>query len=333
MERRGIDVSYYQGEIDFEKLKDKVDFVIIRCGYGKDIESQDDKYYFRNVNECIRLNIPFGVYLYSYAKSTSDAVSEANHVLRLVKNYKIPYPIFYDVEDKSQSALSNEELTDICTTFCNILENNGYYVGIYANLYWFNTKLNSDRLNKYDKWLAEWSKSPSYNKPFGMWQYTSEGRVEGINGRVDMDIAYKDYPEIIKSNNLNNYKDNSNGGNNDNYVNYTVVKGDSLWKIGKKYNVKWQDIARLNNIKIPYIIRPGQILKIPVDNSNSSNFKVGDKVVFKGKREIYTSTNSTTPIKAKYNGGTITKIFPGTLNELQLNTNRGYVRISDVRKV
>lgn len=326
MEKKGIDVSYYQGTINWELVKPNIDFAILRCGYGKDIASQDDKEFVRNANECTRLGIPFGVYLYSYAKSTSDAASEANHVLRLIKNYKLEYPVFYDVEDKTQSALSNEQLTNICKTFCNILEENNYYVGIYANLFWLTTKLNSTELDKYDKWLAEWRSEPIYTKPFGMWQYTSNGTVSGINTRVDMNIAYKDYPKIISDNNLNNLESESIE------VLYTVVKGDSLWKIGNMYGVKWLDIAKINNIKIPYIIKPGQVLRIPV-NITTTDFKVGDKVEFIDNWNIYTSSTSNTPIKAKYNGGTITKIYPDALNQLQLNSSRGYVRKKDVRKI
>ena len=190
MEKKGIDVSYYQGTINWELLKPNIDFAILRCGYGKDVVSQDDKEFIRNANECTKLGIPFGVYLYSYATNTNDAVSEANHVLRLVKNYKLEYPVFYDVEDRTQEHLTNQQLTNICTTFCNILEENNYYVGIYANLFWLTTKLDSSELDKYDKWLAEWRTEPTYTKPFGMWQYTSNGTVSGINTRVDMNIFY-----------------------------------------------------------------------------------------------------------------------------------------------
>ena len=326
MVKKGIDVSEYQGIINWELVKPNIDFAILRCGYGNDLTGQDDKEFVRNANECTRLGIPFGVYLYSYAKNISDATSEANHVLRLIKNYKLEYPVFYDMEDRIQEPLSNEQLTNICTTFCNILEENNYYVGIYANLFWLTTKLNSTELDKYDKWLAAWRNETTYTKPFGVWQYTSNGIVSGINTRVDMDIAYKDYPKIIRDNNLNNLD------NRIEEITYTVVKGDSLWKIGSMYGVKWMDIAKLNNIKFPYIIRPGQVLRIPVNNV-SQDFKVGDTVEFIGEWNIYTSSTSNTPIKAKYNGGVITKIFPDALNQLQLNNNRGYVKKSDVRKI
>jgi len=326
MEKKGIDVSYHQGTINWELVKPNIDFAILRCGYGRDEVSQDDKEFIRNANECTRLGIPFGVYLYSYAKNTSDATSEANHALRLIKDYKLEYPVFYDVEDRIQEPLTDQQLTNICTTFCNILEENNYYVGIYANLFWLTTKLNSNELDKYDKWLAEWRSEPTYTKPFGVWQYSSNGTINGINTRVDMNIAYKDYPKIIRDNNLNNLENISKE------INYTVVKGDSLWKIGNMYGVKWLDIAKLNNIKIPYIIKPGEVLRIPISGT-STDFKVGDKVEFIGDWNIYTSNSSNTPIKAKYNGGIITKIYPDALNQLQLNNNRGYVRKSDIKKI
>lgn len=205
MERKGIDISYYQGNIDFEKLKDEVDFVIIRCGFGGNTSTQDDKNFVTYANECTRLNIPFGVYLYSYAVNQSQAISEAEHTLRLIAPYQLEYPVYLDVESKEQSVLSTQELTDIVITYCNQIEKAGYYVGIYSNLNWFRTKFNLSKLTPYDKWLAQWSEKPTFQEPFGMWQYSSNGAISGITGRVDMNIAYKDYPLIIKENNLNHW--------------------------------------------------------------------------------------------------------------------------------
>lgn len=330
MRKEGIDVSKYQGDINWDQVKEQIDFAIIRCGFGGNDTQYDDPKYFQNADACTRLNIPFGVYLFSYATNTSEAISEAEHVLRLVRDYKLTYPIYYDVENNSiQKNLSNEQLTSICETFCNKIEASGYYVGIYSNLYWFETKLSSTRLDRYDKWVAQWANKPTYDRPFGMWQYTSDGSINGINGRVDRDIAFIDYPTIIKQAGLNHLDDKTEAD----YYTYTVVKGDTLWKIGKKYNVSWREIAKYNNIKFPYTIYPDQTLKIPITEATSSNnFKVGEQVVFKDAWNIYPSINSTVASKATYDGGTITKIFPSALNELQLNNTRGYVRISDVRK-
>lgn len=201
--KRGIDVSSHQGVIDWEAVKGKIDYAIIRCGYGANRESQDDIYFKRNADECTRLGIPFGVYLYSYADNIDWSNSEVDHVLRLVKGYQLEYPIYYDIEDKVQANLSNETLIDIVVNFCEKLEQQGYYVGVYANLNWWNTKLNSNRLDAYAKWVARYNTVLGYDA--GMWQYTSSGTIAGINGNVDMDYCYVDYPEAIKKAGLNGF--------------------------------------------------------------------------------------------------------------------------------
>lgn len=206
MQLRGIDVSSHQGVINWEQVKSQVDFAIIRCGFGVNKPEYDDKQFIYNANECTRLGIPFGVYLYSYASNIENAKSEAEHTLRLIQNYKLEYPVFYDVEDPQyQAGLSNDILTQICTTYCDAMEQAGYYVGIYSSLSWFRTKLNSKELNRFDKWVAQWNQVDQADFIHGMWQYTSDGRVAGINGRVDMDIAYYDYPAVIKRAGLNGF--------------------------------------------------------------------------------------------------------------------------------
>lgn len=198
MSARGIDVSKWQGQIDWERVKNAgIEFAILRCGYGDDIPKQDDPQFIRNADECTRLGIPFGVYLYSYATNTAQAKSEVAHTLRLVSGYKLAYGIWYDMEDASQDGLSNDELASIAMTYCNAIEDAGYYCGIYANLNWMQNKLNDSRLDAYDRWVAQWADACTYDKAYGMWQQTSDGSVDGINGRVDMDIAYKDYPSIM----------------------------------------------------------------------------------------------------------------------------------------
>ena len=111
--RRGIDVSSYQGRIDWTKVKPFIDFAIIRCGYGNDIKSQDDVYYERNTQMCEELKIPYGVYLFSYATNLDEARSEVEHTLRLIKGKHLEYPVFLDVESKRQMALPKEDLIEI----------------------------------------------------------------------------------------------------------------------------------------------------------------------------------------------------------------------------
>ncbi|MCI8394392.1 MAG: hypothetical protein HFH86_02800 [Bacilli bacterium] len=204
--KHGIDVSSYQRTIDWEKAKEYIDFAIIRCGYGNNIPSQDDEQYHRNISECNRLNIPAGTYLFSYATDIGMAQSEVEHTLRLIKNYQFEYPIFLDVETREQLALPTDKLVEIVKYYCEKIEEAGYYVGIYASLNTLNTKLNSNELNRYDKWVAEWGKDFNYKGSSGLWQHTDNASVSGINTRVDGDIAFYNYPKIIRDKGLNHLK-------------------------------------------------------------------------------------------------------------------------------
>ena len=193
----GIDVSSHQGRISWAEVKNAgIDFAIIRCGYGQDISSQDDYMFIRNVLECERLGIPYGVYLYSYALTESDAYSEANHALRLIKGHNPTLGVWIDIEDadgykQKYGMPSNETLTNIASIFCDSLNENGYKTGIYASYSWLINQLSSPKLDKYDKWVAQWNDSCSYDKKYIMWQYTSKGKVDGIMTNVDMDIYYR----------------------------------------------------------------------------------------------------------------------------------------------
>lgn len=208
MSKEGIDVSQYQGVIDWELVKDNIDFAILRCGYGQDIPGQDDPTFKRNADECTRLNIPFGVYLYSYAQNERDAISEAKHILRLVKNYKMSYPIYLDLEDPKILRLSNDQIERNCRAWADEMEKNKYYIGFYASYNWWNTKLTGALFKRYTKWIARFNDelgAPGYD----MWQYTDRGIILGINALVDRDISYKDFEEIIISGGYNNYSANN----------------------------------------------------------------------------------------------------------------------------
>ncbi|RHM59125.1 MULTISPECIES: glycoside hydrolase family 25 protein [Coprobacillaceae] len=202
----GIDVSKFQGTINWQRVKENVDFAIIRCGFGQDKPSQDDPYFKRNADECTRLNIPFGVYLYSYATNEQEALGEARHVLRLIKDYKMAYPIYYDLEDNNTTGKqSNEVIANIAKTFADELEKNNYYVGMYASLYWWRTKLTSPIFNRYTRWIAYYGNQLNFDGEYDMWQYSSTGSIPGITSMVDLNYCYKDFPEIIRNAGLNNF--------------------------------------------------------------------------------------------------------------------------------
>lgn len=190
--RVGIDVSEWNGVIDWETVKSSgIDYAMIRCGWGMDEKSQDDKYWLRNVEECERLGIPYGVYLYSYATNTERALSEAKHVLRLIDGYDPSYPIYFDMEDKSTIG---SDLPAIAKTFCDTISRAGYPVGVYANLNWWNNYLTDECFSQWYKWVAQYNTSCDYTGKYEMWQYTSSGSVPGIEGRVDMNYLIA-YPE------------------------------------------------------------------------------------------------------------------------------------------
>ena len=207
MAKRGIDISAHQGDIDLEALKDEIDFVIIRVGYG--VSGTIDKKFKRNADLCKELGIPMGFYWYSYALDTDGATKEAVAFLNAITPYTPEYGCWFDMEDadgykKRHGMPSNGELQDICYKFCDIVENAGYYTGIYASLSWFNNRLAGSKLARFDKWVAQWPTSggkqkgldvdPDSRVGWSMWQFTSDGHFDGYNGRLDTNYAYKDFP-------------------------------------------------------------------------------------------------------------------------------------------
>ena len=189
--KKGIDVSFWNGTIDWEKVKaDGIDFAIIRCGYGMDQTDQDDTQWARNVAECERLGIPYGVYLYSYANSIAKASSEADHVLRLLQGHNPTYPVYYDLEDDMVFNVSASMKGQIAKTFCDKIEAAGYKVGIYSNTTWFNNYLTDPVFSNpnWSKWVAQWNVKCEYQGSYDLWQCTSTGSVDGISGNVDLNF-------------------------------------------------------------------------------------------------------------------------------------------------
>lgn len=263
MKKQGIDVSKWQGKIDWEKVKkDGVEFAIIREGYGKENPSQVDKRFEENYKGAKAVGIPVGVYHYSYADSVEDAKKEAQFCLKNIKGKQLEYPVVFDIEDKEQLKLNDQQRTDICKAFCEKIEKAGYYAMIYCNLNWWNNYLNKNELSEFDLWLAQWDiEKPSVD--CGIWQRSEKGKINGISGNVDLNISYKDYPKIMKTKGLNGFKVAS---DNASYITYTVKKGDTLWDIAKKYlgsGAKWTQIKSLNGLSSDKIYL-GQILKIKI---------------------------------------------------------------------
>lgn len=201
----GVDVSHHNGVIDWAQAKKAgVEYAIIRCGYGMNQENQDDSKWLNNVNGCIKNNIPFGVYIYSYADTVAKAKSEAEHVLRLIKSvkgYDSDYPVYYDLEENGiREKLSKQEIANVAETFCDKIEASGYEVGIYANKDWFTNYLTDSRFDQWEKWVAQYNRNCEYNGSYSMWQCSSEGSVGGFEGRVDLNIDFKDRNKRVNIN-------------------------------------------------------------------------------------------------------------------------------------
>lgn len=189
--KKGIDVSYWQGKIDWDKVKKTgIDFAIIRCGFGSDEPGQDDSQWLRNVQECERLGIPYGVYLYSYANNNTKARNEAAHTLRLLKDADADpdYPVYYDLEDKLTRKETPAEIVGYAKIFCSAIEAAGYEAGIYANYDWWTNVLydipKDPAFDQYDKWVAQYNYRCDYkDSEYRLWQCTSSYKVDGIYGR------------------------------------------------------------------------------------------------------------------------------------------------------
>ena len=301
MSKFGIDVSQHQGKINWDEVQSQIDFAILRLGWiGNKENHTTDVQFERNYAECKRLGIPVGVYVYCYANNENAAKSGANWTVKSLSDKTFELPVYIDMEDSSISDLSKDLLTDICISFNSIIEANNMWAGVYADLDWFENHLNKDIIkSKYTTWIAHYTSGNDKHKgEYDMWQNSSNGILNGINGKVDTNYMYRDLmseignikqsePQTTKSVVDLAYEvlDGKYGDGEErkkalgslydevqNKVNeiinskktttYTVKKGDTLITIARKFNTTYMDIARKNNIKNANKIYIGQILKI-----------------------------------------------------------------------
>ena len=293
---KGIDVSKHNGVIDWDKVK--VDFAIIRIGFGM-YENQKDEMFERNYTEATKINIPVGVYHYSYAKSVDEAIKEAELVIKWLNGRKLDLPVYFDIEDDSQKNLSRVILDGMCEAFCNRIEKAGYWAGIYSNKYWATSVISGIKLGeKYTYWIAQYTDECTYTGDYAIWQYTSKGKVNGISGNVDMNEMVKDIiqneskPQTTKSieelakevidGKWSNGEDRKtsliNAGydydkvqakvneimkqSNNNVEYYTIKQGDTLSKIAQKFNTTVNQLVSWNNIKNANLIYAGQKIRV-----------------------------------------------------------------------
>lgn len=202
---KGIDVSVHNGDIDWGKVKaDGIDFAILRAGYGK-LAKQKDAKFEDNYKGAKAAGIPVGAYWYSYATTPDEAKLEAEVCVSILKGKQYEFPIFFDQEEKTTLDTGKVNCSEMIRAFCDVLEANGYWVGLYTSRSCLTTHIEDDIKKRYALWAAEWSDKLRYDGPVGIWQHSEKGKVDGITGNVDLDIGYKDYPTMIKAKGLNGY--------------------------------------------------------------------------------------------------------------------------------
>ena len=205
-EFRGIDVSHWQGAIDWTKVKASgIQFAIIKAG-GSDAGFYTDPRWEENYKGAKANGIAVGAYYFvgPGCISVADGQADAERFLAQLKGKQFEYPVYIDVE--ATPASKKAGATEAVIAFCRAMEAGGYYAGIYSSTYsGFRDRLDDSKLTPFTHWVAQYASKCTYGGSYGIWQYSSSGQVNGISGRVDMDVSYQDFPSIIKAGGFNGY--------------------------------------------------------------------------------------------------------------------------------
>ncbi|MDR1241049.1 MAG: LysM peptidoglycan-binding domain-containing protein [Oscillospiraceae bacterium] len=294
MEHRGIDVSAFQGFIDWPQVENSgLKFAMIRATYGI---SGIDARFRENMENISKTKIAAGAYHYCYAANTDEAVKEADHLVNTISSYKFHYPIAVDMEERSIANLGKQKITDIIVAFIDVLRKSNFYPMIYTTENWLRNFIDINRTLDVDIWLGQWSPAPNYTKNIGIWQHSNSGNVPGIGNNINLDISYKDYESLIESEGMNmpvgnlqpittsmppvgdlNLNPNPNNlppiqdSVENEPVIYRVKPGDTLWSIAQRFlgsGHKCKDIQTFNNLSNE-TIHAGQTLMIPQNKSGN----------------------------------------------------------------
>ena len=256
----GIDVSKYNYPINWSKVKATgVQFAILRVSSYKNMKNPNSIYkdpYFETFYKGAKaVGLPVGVYFYSQCETVAQAKKEANFVLECIKGKKFEYPIWIDVENAyTLKNTTKSQLTTAVITAMDVLEKNGYYTGIYTGKYILRDELNDSKLDKYDKWIAQYSSKCTYTGKYNMWQFGGEvnylrnKKINGIGSDVaDQNYCYVDYPSVIKKYGLNGYKKETN--NKDEDKNNTPTSKENTYKVtANVLNIRSEPSAKDENI-------------------------------------------------------------------------------------
>lgn len=278
MSIKGLDVSEFQGNIDWEQVKAAgYQFAMLRAGYGF---GTLDKQFQRNASECNRIGLPIGAYWFCYAVSPETAAQEADGCINAISPYRLDYPVCYDIEQDTLNYASQNGVTvapslatQFVQRFCDRVEERGYYAMFYSNRNFINTYFPADLSDRYALWYAYYN-SQFDGRNCGIWQYTSQGSIPGISGNVDLDQGFIDYPSVIRKAGLNHLDGTSPQPQPpaQDYISYVVQQGDTLSGIAQRYGTTYQALASLNSISNPNLIYAGQTIRVPENSSSSARY-------------------------------------------------------------
>ena len=203
---KGIDVSHWQHNINFSSVKESgIEFAILKAG-GSDAGFYTDSKFEENYTAAVAAGLNVGCYYFAGSKfiGEKNGTADAKKFASIIKSKKFDMPIYLDIE--AQPVSEKEGITEAAIAFCDYMEKQGYFIGIYASdISGFKERLDPSVITKYSSWVARYGKQPEYNRYWNLWQYSSTGSVAGITGRVDLDISNFDFPELIKHKHFNNY--------------------------------------------------------------------------------------------------------------------------------
>lgn len=281
MSIKGLDVSEFQGIVDWEQVKAAgYQFAMLRAGYGF---STLDQQFQRNASECNRIGLPIGVYWFCYAVSPETARQEADGCINAISSYRVDYPVCYDIEQATINYASQNGVnvtpamaTQFVQNFCSRVEERGYYAMYYSNRNFINTYFPADMSDRYALWYAYYNDQFD-NTNCGIWQYSDAGSVPGINGNVDLDTGFIDYAAVIKARGLNHLNGSTPSPSpspapTPNYITYVIQPGDTLSGIALRYGTTYQAIAALNGLPNPNLIYAGQTIRIPEDTGTPPRY-------------------------------------------------------------
>ena len=279
MSIKGLDVSKFQGEVDWERVKAAgYKFAMLRAGYGFNTV---DEQFRRNASECNRIGLPIGAYWFCYATSPSSAVQEADGCVNTISDYRLEYPVCYDIEQATIDYAAGQGVTitpalarQLVQSFCDRIEAKGYYAMFYSNRNFLEQYLGNDLSKRYSLWYARYTDTFD-GTDCSMWQYTSQGSVPGISGNVDLDLSYVDFPSVIRSAGLNHLSGTSPAPSpspspSADYITYVIQPGDTLSGIAARFGTTVSELTRINKISDPDRIYAGNTIKVPEKSGSAT---------------------------------------------------------------